>query len=31
MSSIFDKLDSIVQRNQEIEEAMGRPRSGRQF
>ena len=25
MSSIFDKLDSIIRRNQEIEDAMGRP------
>ena len=31
MSSIFDKLDSIVQRNQEIEEAMGRPEVAADF
>ncbi len=31
MSSIFDKLDSIVHRNQEIEEAMGRPEVAADF
>ena len=31
MSSIFDKLDSIVRRNQEIEEAMGRPEVAADF
>ena len=31
MSSIFDKLDSIVRRNQEIEDAMGRPEVAADF